>query len=254
MEMIHHILSYTSIWDAFRTRQSCKALLQQVTIEFIKKKWKQAKKILETKLLQNRCDIILALRMARVVIDVNKRSIKMIGDKERLLLTLRENEKLEEEAWRMKAKYKESNLTKFGMKRIVLKDVRSIRGDNLWTIDVEGYEEGILVIPKTIGMDEFCMQHGKVSAFMIVELVLHEWAKGLEHTVIENEDRDETDSLRSMKLVPIFGRRFQLDDLLYAMGMHPAGILSSSDEWIDQTWIPNSICQTDGTMLYGDRN
>merc|ERR1712215_67144 len=153
MEMIHHILSYTSIWDAFRTRQSCKALLQQVTIEFVKKKWKQAKKILETKLLQNRCDIILALRMARVVIDVNQQNIKTIGDKE----------KLEEEAWRMKAKYKESNLTKFGMKRIVLKDVRSIRGDNLWTIDVEGYEEGILVIPKTIGMDEFCMQHGKVS-------------------------------------------------------------------------------------------
>ena len=99
MEMIQHILSYTSIWDTFRTRQSCKALLQQVTIEFVKKKWKQAKKILETKLLQNRCDIILALRMARVVIDENQRNIKMIGDKERLLLTLRENEKLEEEAW-----------------------------------------------------------------------------------------------------------------------------------------------------------
>ena len=57
-----------------------------------------------------------------------------------------------------------------------------------------------------------------------------------------------------MRLVPIYGRRFQLDDMLYAMGMHPAGILSSSDEWIDQTWIPNSICQTDGTLLYGERN
>ena len=107
MEMIQNILSYTSIWDVFRTRQACKVLLQQVTTKFVKKKWIQDKKILETKLLQNRCDIVLALRLARVVIDVNKRSIKMTGDKERLLLKLRENEQLEEEAWRMKAKYKE---------------------------------------------------------------------------------------------------------------------------------------------------
>ena len=154
----------------------------------------------------------------------------------------------------MKAKYKESKLAKFGMKRIMLKDVRSIRGNNLWTVDVEGHEEGILVIPRTVGMDEFCMQHGKVSAFMIVELVLHEWAKGLEHTVLEIEETDETNSFRTMRLVPIYGRRFQLDDMLYAMEMHPAGILSSSDEWIDQTWIPNSICQTDGSLLYGERN
>ena len=73
-----------------------------------------------------------------------------------------------------------------------MKDVRSIRGNNLWTVDVEGYEEEILVIPRTVGMDEFCMQHGKVSAFMIVELVVHEWAKGLEHTVLEIEETDET--------------------------------------------------------------
>ena len=109
----------------------------------------------------------------------------------------------------MGAKYKESRLAKFGMKRIMMKDVRSIRGNNLWTVDVEGYEEGILVILRTVGMDEFCMQHRKASASMIVELVLHEWAKGLEHTVIENEDMDETDSFRSMRLVPIYGRQFQ---------------------------------------------
>ena len=121
----------------------------------------------------------------------------------------------------------------------------------MWTVDVEGHEEGILVIPRTVGMDEFCMQHGKVSAFMIVELVLHDWAKEIEHTGFEIE---ETNPFRKMRLVPIYGRRFQLDDMLYAMGMHPAGILSSSDEWIDQTWIPNSICQTDGSLLYGERN
>ena len=168
MEMIQNILSYTSIWDVFRTRQACKALLQQVTKEFVKKKWVKDKKILETKLLQNRCDIVWALGLARVVIDSSKRSIKMTGDKERLLSKLRENEKLEEEAWRMKAKYKESKLAQFGMKRIMLKDVRSIRGDNLWTVDVEGHKEGILVIPRTLGMDEFCSQHGRLSAFMIV--------------------------------------------------------------------------------------
>ena len=175
MEMIQNILSYTSIWDVFRTRQACKALLQQVTKEFVKKKWVKDKTILETKLLEKRCDIVWALGLARVVIDSSKRSIKMTGDKERLLSKLRENEKLEEEAWRMKAKYKESKLAKFGMKRIMLKDVRSIRGNNLWTVDVEGHEKGILVILRTVGMDEFCMQNGRVSAFMIVELVLHDW-------------------------------------------------------------------------------
>ena len=48
----------------------------------------------------------------------------MTGDKERLLSKLRENKKLEDEAWRMGAKYKESRLAKFGMKRIMMKDVR----------------------------------------------------------------------------------------------------------------------------------
>ena len=99
MEMIQNILSYTSIWDVFQTRQTCKALLQQITKEFVKKKWAKDKKILETKLLQNRGDIVWALGLARVVIDSRKQSIKMNGDKERLLSKLKENEKLEEEAW-----------------------------------------------------------------------------------------------------------------------------------------------------------
>ena len=108
----------------------------------------------------------------------------------------------------------------------------------MWTVDVEGHEEGILVIQRTVGMDEFCMQHGRLSAFMIVELVLHDWAKGIEHTVFEIE---ETNPFRKMRLVPIYGRRFQLNDMLYTMEMHPAGVLSPSDEWIDQTWIPHLI-------------
>ena len=111
-----------------------------------------------------------------------------------------------------------------------MKDVRSIRGDNLWTVDVEGHEEGILVIPRTLGMDEFCSQHGRLSAFMIVELFLHDWATGIEHTVSEVE---ETNQFRKMRLVPICGRGFQMDEMLYTMGMHPAGILSPSAEWID---------------------
>ena len=147
--------------------------------------------------------------------------------------------------------YKESGLARFGMKRKMMKDIRSIRGDNLWTVDVEGQEEGILVIPRTLGMDEFCSQHGRLSAFMIVELVLHDWAKGIEHTMLKIE---EVNSFRTMRLVPIYGRRFQLDDMLYKMEMHPAGVLSSSEEWIEQTWIPRSLCQIDGSLLYGERN
>ena len=58
MEMIQNILGYTSIFDVFQTRQKSKALLQQITKEFVKKKWAKDKKILETKLLKNRVKIL----------------------------------------------------------------------------------------------------------------------------------------------------------------------------------------------------
>ena len=78
-----------------------------------------------------------------------------------------------------------------------------------------------------------------------MELVLHNWESGVDHTV---SNIDETDPLRSIRMVPIFGRRHQLVDLLHDLGMYPAGHLSHPDEQ-GGLWIPNRMCRIDGERM-----
>ena len=81
-----------------------------------------------------------------------------------------------------------------------MQEVKGIRGDNLWSIDVEGSQEGILIIPRELGMDGWYGHHNKLSSCMVVELVLHDWGSGVDHTVA---NIDDTDPLRSIRMIPI---------------------------------------------------
>ena len=58
---------------------------------------------------------------------------------------------------------------------------------------------------------------------------------------------DESDHLRSIRMIPIFGRRHQLVDLLNEMGMYPAGLPSHPEE--GGLWIPNRMCRVDGERM-----
>ena len=245
MELIQHILKYTTIWDTLRIRRTCKQLQEYASKDFAKKKWARDKEIVETKLLKNKVEIMWAIILARLKLNMSTQRVELHGDKRRLLTKLKENEKLEEEAWRMRAEFQQHRLPRFGMKKALMQEVKGIRGDNLWSIDVEGSQEGILIIPRELGMDGWCGHHHKLSSCLVVELVLHNWESGVDHTV---SNIDETDPLRSIRMVPIFGRRHQLVSLLQDIGLYTTLRQSERDEQ-GGLWIPNRMCRVDGERM-----
>ena len=80
---------------------------------------------------------------------------------------------------------------------------------------------------------------------MVVELVLHDWGSGVDHTVA---NIDDTDPLRSIRMIPIFGRRHQLVSLLQDVGMYTTLRQSEPDEQ-GGIWIPNRMCRIDGERM-----
>ena len=113
MELIQHILKYTTIWDTLRIRRTCKQLQEFASKDFAKKKWARDKEIVETKLLKNKVEIMWAIILARLKLNMSTQRVELHGDKKRLLTKLKENEKLEEEAWRMRAVFQQHRLPRF---------------------------------------------------------------------------------------------------------------------------------------------
>ena len=61
-----------------------------------------------------------AVILARLKVNMSTQRVELHGDKRRLLTKLRENEKLEEEAWRMRAVFQQHRLPRFGMKKSLM--------------------------------------------------------------------------------------------------------------------------------------
>ena len=99
---------------------------------------------------------------------------------------------------------------------------------------------------KGAGMDGWCSHHHRLTSCLVVEQVWHDWASGVDHTV---SNIDETDPLRSIRMIPIYGRRHRLVEMLNEMGMYTAGLSSPPRERDGGLWIPNSICRIDGERI-----
>ena len=239
------------VWETFKLRRTCTRLHDCIPTALVKNKWEIEKREVEKDMLRNRTELLEAFTKAKLTINMRNAKIHFEGNKENLLKALKDNEEIHSLAYRMQAEYKEEDLRQDGYRTREMIDLRPLLGGNLWTVDIPNSLEGILIIPRELGPETWCGEHQQLCSFINLELTVHRWVEGVDHTACNVYE----DSFTNSRIIPLYARRHRLVELMEKMQMYPAGnrlwfdrTTAPDKRWERTMWLPSNCCPIDGQL------
>ena len=148
-------------WDICSLKLTLRRVNELITSQRIKSIWNQKKKKLEDKMLENRAQILEALRLSRPQGDGRTLRFKNMDP---LFKSMEDNISLCKKMKQYDAKYDQERLSEQGLYKKTLyrlSNVISAQNGGFWAFRITGTDRGLIVKPRALGNDRFEENIGK---------------------------------------------------------------------------------------------
>ena len=152
-----------------------------ITSQRIKSIWNQNKKKLEDEMLENRVQILEALRLSRPQGDGN---ILRFNNMDPLFKSMEDNISLCKKMKQYDAKYYQEKLSEKGLYQKTLyrlSNVISNQDGGFWAFRIIGTDRGLIVKPRALGNDRF--QENIRIQDLVCDMSAHTWGQSLPKTI-----------------------------------------------------------------------